>query len=132
MDLYSLFNKNLQVSHWIDIDHFVPKSAGGPGNIIENLVPVGLSLNRYKGNSIPTGLFKVASEMNDLKKYCKKYFFKKEQGFLKQTKYPEAFKNACKINEKVKSFHIDDAKEFYKKVMSNHHPEYVRIINSFS
>ena len=27
---------------------------------------------------------------------------------------------------------IDDAKEFYKKVMSKHHPEYVRIINSFS
>ena len=36
----------------------------------------------------------------------------------------------CSFAQRRKN--IDDAKEFYKKVMSKHHPEYVRIINSFS
>ena len=62
MDLYSFFNKNYSISHWIDIDHFVPQSAGGPGNIIENLVPIGFSLNRYKSDSIPKGFFVTAKK----------------------------------------------------------------------
>ena len=35
LDLYSLFNKKCKLSTWIDIDHFVPQSIGGPGNIPE-------------------------------------------------------------------------------------------------
>ena len=48
---------------FVDIDHFVPKSIGGPGNIEENLHLVGLSINRRKSDQIPAGLFIVAKEM---------------------------------------------------------------------
>lgn len=44
----------------LDIDHFVPRSLNGPGNIEENLVPLDLAANRGKGNKVPTGLFIVA------------------------------------------------------------------------
>ena len=131
MDLYSLFNKKYRVQHWIDIDHFVPKSSGGPGNIIENLIPVGLSLNRYKSNSIPTGLFKVARDMKGLKKFCKKEFVAKHPGFLRQNKYPQSLDNAKRINDIVAELPIDEAKEFYRNVMQKHHPEYVKILESF-
>ena len=30
MDLYSLFNQKYNISTWIDIDHFIPKSVCGP------------------------------------------------------------------------------------------------------
>ena len=60
LKIYSFFNQNYSIGHLIDVDHFVPKSAGGPGNIIENLVPIGLSLNRYKSDSIPRSFFEVA------------------------------------------------------------------------
>lgn len=50
-------------SHLIDIDHHVPKSVGGPGNIEENLVPIGLGLNRYKSDRIPSGLFRHAKTL---------------------------------------------------------------------
>ena len=63
LKIYSFFNQNYSIGHLIDVDHFVPKSAGGPGNIIENLVPIGLSLNRYKSDSIPRSFFEVA--LND-------------------------------------------------------------------
>jgi len=44
----------------LDVDHFVPRSLNGPGNIEENLVPLDLAANRGKGNKVPTGLFIVA------------------------------------------------------------------------
>ena len=131
MELYNLFNAKMQVSHWIDIDHFVPKSSGGPGNIIENLVPVGFSLNRYKSNSIPTGLFKVASEMPSLKKFCKEEFVEGHPGFLRKKRYPTAYDNAKRINDIVAELPIDEAKEFYRNVMQKHHPGYVKILESF-
>ena len=40
--------KIISKNHIIDIDHFVPKSIGGPGNIIENLIPISASINRNK------------------------------------------------------------------------------------
>lgn len=133
MDIYSLFNQKLRIGHWIDIDHFVPKSAGGPGNIIENLVPIGLGLNRYKSNSIPKGLFVVANkEYPRLKKFCLKSFLSTKKNFLRRTSFPDALDKAQKMNQYIKKhFTIDECKMFYKKVMALHHPEYVKIIESF-
>jgi hypothetical protein len=51
-------------SHIIDIDHHVPKSLGGPGNIEENLVPLSIFQNRTKSNSVPSRLFFHAKEFN--------------------------------------------------------------------
>jgi hypothetical protein len=57
--LYQTFNLHGQ-QYYIDIDHFVPKSVGGPGNIEENLVPVGLNINRRMSNDVPSAVFSVA------------------------------------------------------------------------
>ena len=133
MDIYSLFNQKLRIQHWIDIDHFVPKSAGGPGNIIENLVPMGLGLNRYKSNSIPKGLFEVANkDYPHLKKFCLKSFLSSNKDFLRRTSFPDALDKAQKMNQYIKkNFTINECKVFYKKVMAIHYPEYVKIIESF-
>ncbi len=129
LELYNLFNTKMTVSHWIDIDHFVPMSSGGPGNIIENLVPVGFSLNRYKSDSIPTGLFKIASEIPSLKKFCKKVFLERHPGYLRKKNYSSAFDNAQKINDLIKKLKIEEAKEIYIRILKEHHPEYVEIIS---
>ncbi len=128
LDIYSLFNTNLKISHIIDIDHFVPKSLLGPGNIFENLVPIGLSLNRYKSNSIPSGFFQVANSYESLKSFVK-VKYKDKLGFIRGDK--NAMAQAMKINEEILEWPINEAKEFYKKVLEKHHPEYVEIIDEF-
>ena len=128
LDIYSLFNTNLKISHIIDIDHFVPKSLGGPGNVIENLVPIGLSLNRYKSNSIPSGFFQVANSYESLKSFVK-VKYKDKLGYIRGDKNAEA--QAEKINQEILEWPINEAKEFYKKVLEKHHPEYVKIIDEF-
>jgi len=60
--LWSYFTKRKGIGHIVDIDHFVPKSVGAPGNIVENLVPIGFSLNRYKSDSIPKGFFEESQD----------------------------------------------------------------------
>lgn len=62
----SLFHKYKLTSetHIIDIDHHVPKSLEGPGNIEENLVPLSIFQNRSKSDAIPSRLFYHAKEFN--------------------------------------------------------------------
>jgi len=130
-DLYSLFNKKYAVQHWIDIDHFVPKSTSGPGNIIENLVPVGLSLNRYKSNSVPKGLFVMAKKYPELSEFVHKGFLKNDDQYLRKTKYRDVIDSARKINDFIRSnWNIAKAKQFYKSVLNEHLHEYVSIIES--
>ena len=128
LDIYSLFNTNLKISHIIDIDHFVPKSLFGPGNIIENLVPIGLSLNRYKSNSIPSGFFQVANSYKSLKSLVKVKHIDKSN-FIRGDKSAE--EQAKKINQQILEWPIEEAKGFYKQVLKKHHPEYVEIISKF-
>jgi hypothetical protein len=62
----SLFHKyKLQgKEHLIDIDHHVPKSLNGPGNIEENLVPLSVFQNRSKSDSVPSKLFSYGKDFN--------------------------------------------------------------------
>lgn len=125
LELYSLFNKKAGLGAWIDVDHFVPKSVGGPGNIAENLVPVGFSLNRYKGNAIPKGLFIVANEFDPLSKFMRSVFLTSKADFLNTAEAKEA---ARKIGDVVNSWPIKDAREFYLNVMRHHHPNYSALL----
>lgn len=131
LDLYSLFNEKHKVSTWIDIDHFVPKSLGGPGNIPENLVPVGFSLNRYKGNSVPSGLFVVANQYPVLKTYVKQEYLSERPQYLRGAEAKSlAEKITNEINDPAK-FSIQEARDFYKSVLRHHHEAYVEVINNF-
>jgi hypothetical protein len=134
LKIYSFFNQNYSIGHLIDIDHFVPKSAGGPGNIIENLVPIGLSLNRYKSDSIPRSFFEVAlnsdfkinfkvfeKEISKLLKNNEKFFLKKD--------YPNSIHLARQMNAQVSKWKkMDEIKKFYFEVNKKFNPEYVELI----
>lgn len=128
--LYSFFNQKHNISAWIDIDHFVPKSIGGPGNIIENLVPVGFSLNRYKSNSVPKGVFEVSCNYAELKPYVKKeYISKKQSMFLRTNQSKEDAKKIISIvNSWEGSDGLDKLKIFYGNILKYHHPEYFKMI----
>ncbi len=131
LKVYSFFNRNHAISHLIDIDHFVPKSVGGPGNIIENLVPIGLSLNRYKNDSIPRSFFTVAAQDEYLPALCvcKKDLEKileSKDDFINSKRHPEAKKMALSINAALKTWDISDAKQFYLRVSELFNPNYVQ------
>ncbi len=127
LDLYSLFNNHCNLSTWIDVDHFVPKSIGGPGNIMENLVPVGFSLNRYKSDAIPKGLFLVAKRVDSLKSYVDNQYVSSSDTFIRSSHAKDAAK---KIVDLVNSWPIGETRKFYLDVMHVHHPEYTSIIQS--
>jgi hypothetical protein len=133
MDLYSFFNKNYSISHWIDIDHFVPQSAGGPGNIIENLVPIGFSLNRYKSDSIPKGFFVTAKKHKEFNNKIDKKWINSEDEFLKNKDYPNSKQQCFEINEIIiNEWPIEKSKKFYRDVLNFHDTKYVEIIDSFN
>jgi len=131
LKIYSFFNRNHAISHLIDIDHFVPKSVGGPGNIIENLVPIGFSLNRYKNDSIPRSFFVVASK----DEYISKLSISKKEldgviaikdDFISSKRHPEAKKIALSINTSILKWNINDARYFYLQVSQIYNPQYVK------
>ena len=132
MDLYSLFNQKYNISTWIDIDHFIPKSVGGPGNIAENLVPVGFSLNRYKSNAIPKGLFYHANKNKELIKYVKKEYLKENTpNYISKKDFKSSNEDARKIIDLVKKMSYNDSILFFKNVMGYHHPKYIKLIEEF-
>lgn len=129
LDIYGFFNTNLAVQHFIDIDHFVPKSAGGPGNIVENLVPIGLGLNRYKSNSIPRGFFVEAAKHAELNALVNSKFTTHKSDFIADK---EAIHDALFINKKIADWKdIDEIRAFYRAVLSHHFVDYVRILDDY-
>ena len=75
---YTLFEKfklHPESIHIIDVDHVVPKSVGGPGNIEENLIPISSSVNRTKGDKVPKALFNIAKKYQDLLGLKKEDFY---------------------------------------------------------
>lgn len=133
MDIYAYVNKHYSAQHWIDIDHFVPQSVGGPGNIIENLVPIGLSINRYKSNAIPRGLFEEADK-RELKKMVKPNYLKlKASYFITKNDHPDYLKDATNIVNYVKNnYTFIEIRSFYKEVLRRHFPAYVNVIEQFN
>jgi len=129
-ELHALFNKEINVSHWIDIDHLVPKSVGGPGNIIENLVPISFSLNRYKSNSIPVNFFQVAIQELDLNFTTDiEELISANDNLINIRRNSVVYDEAKRINSEVWNRGIEFARYFYGKIMQNNYPEYFRIIN---
>ena len=104
---------------------------GGPGNIIENLVPIGFSLNRYKNDSIPKSFFIVATreEYQPKLSATKKDIVKLaglQDDFISTRKYPEAKKIALSINASIQKWNISDARQFYLEVSQTFNPHYVQ------
>ena len=106
-----------------DIDHFVPKKWGGPGNIIENLIPLNFSTNRNKSDKIPSGLFYVASSNKKiLNKIESKYFkekYHKKDGFLSELEAKDDAKRITNAIKEILSF--DEIKTFYNDVRKFHY-----------
>jgi hypothetical protein len=108
-----------------DIDHFVPKSVGGPGNIEENLIPLHFSVNRNKSDAIPSGLFQIASQIEEITSKIKNSYLSKK--YYDQTQYfkeIEAKTVAKQITAIVNKWELDKAKSFYLAVRDFHHKSY--------
>tara|TARA_X000000368_G_scaffold226162_1_gene178491 strand:+ start:287 stop:1198 length:912 start_codon:yes stop_codon:yes gene_type:complete len=105
-----------------DIDHFVPKKWGGPGNIIENLIPLNLSTNRNKSDKIPSGLFYVASSNKKISNKIESKYFKekyhKKDSFLKELEAKDDAKRITNAVKEILSF--DEIKTFYNDVRKFH------------
>jgi hypothetical protein len=99
----------------IDVDHFVPKSVGGPGNIIENLIPLGHVMNIVKSNSIPSFLFSYGKEFNiNIPKDL-------NWGVNIYHKSPVAIEIARQIVSQI-NLNFHSAKEIYLDIKKSHFP----------
>lgn len=114
-----------------DIDHFVPKNWGGPGNIIENLIPLNLSTNRNKSDKIPSGLFYVANSNKKISnkiesKYFKEKYHKKEC-FMKELDAKDDAKKITNLVKEILTF--EEIKTFYNDIRKFHFPGIEKILN---
>lgn len=138
LKIVSFFNQDRSIGHLIDIDHFIPKSVGGPGNIIENLVPVGFSLNRYKSDSIPRSFFEVALE-NEFKDNFKDFHkeitnvLKDKSQFIRKSKSPKSNELARQINDTISNWSdMKKIRKFYREVNKKFNPDYVNLMDRIS
>lgn len=141
MDIYAYVNRSYSVQHFIDIDHLVPRSVNGPGNIIENLVPIGLGINRYKSDDVPIGFFLVAKEYGLSKMFNENYIKdinklyitrKKKDDSDNEQKDGKFLEEARDIIEYVKNkYSVEDVKRFFRKILEYHYPEYAKTISDF-
>jgi hypothetical protein len=109
-----------------DIDHFVPKSIGGPGNIVENLQPIGSSLNRIKSDSIPSAIFDVAYDLGYTEEIGLKFKKNPNLNFLNDNKVKN---DATKIITHVNSLDINAIRFFYREVRRRHRPAIDELLN---
>lgn len=135
--IHSFFNQNSKIGHLIDIDHFVPKSAGGPGNIIENLVPVGFSLNRYKSNLIPKSFFVIASRSHyvahfrDFEKEIA-LVLKVEKQFISKKDFSGVIELTRSLNGVIASWtNFEETRKFYFEVNKSFNPDFTELIQNF-
>lgn len=115
-EVYHIFKIQMQEEHIIDIDHVVPASLGGPGNIIENLIPISASINRRKSNRVPSKLFDLSKKFGlkiptNLNISHNRFYSEKELKDL-----------ARKIIEKINQQSIDEIRKDYQEVRSFHFP----------
>ena len=98
-------------------------------------MPIGLSLNRYKSDSIPRSFFEVA--LNDDFKTNFKVFekeilklLKNNEKFIRKKDYPNSIDLAREMNAVVSEWKkMDEIKNFYFEVNKKFNPEYVELIH---
>ncbi|MEN8123179.1 MAG: hypothetical protein ABFS35_22770, partial [Bacteroidota bacterium] len=132
--IHSLVNRNDTSNYWYDIDHLVPKSVGGPGNIIENLAPIGFSLNRYKNNSIPIEFLLVSKKLLGWRfdGEIEEIITNNNQNLVKLNSSKNLYTHCTQINEKVQSKDFEEAKKFYFEVLRLKYPELSKIYKKHS
>jgi hypothetical protein len=108
-----------------DIDHFVPQSVGGPGSIEENLIPLSFSVNRWKSNRIPSGLFYFATYFEEVKSINSKFLNKSMCSHDIFYSDNDAIKDAKLIISIINSLDLMRIRSFYKSVRSFHFPNYI-------
>jgi hypothetical protein len=115
-EVYHVFKIKMKGEHSIDIDHVVPASLGGPGNLIENLIPIAASINRRKSNRVPSKIFDLAKKFGisipaKVKVSHERFYADKA---LKDC--------ARKIIEKINQQSLEEIKEDYQQIRSFHFP----------
>jgi hypothetical protein len=123
LKLYYSMSLNVD-KNYIDIDHFVPKSIGGPGNIEENLHLVSSSINRRKSDSLPVGLYVAAKEFNicvaglaDVYLSAQILLHQKSKLFFSDSEHRRVARD---IVNTVNSLEIIEVRKFYQRVKELH------------
>lgn len=117
-EVYHKYKINIKV-HILDIDHLVPKSLGGPGNIIENLIPISASINRRKSNSVPSKLYDFGGKFGIS---IPKHIELRHDLFYSKAK---ELSIAKRIIQKINSQEITKVKEDYNSIKAFHFPSSV-------
>jgi hypothetical protein len=115
--------KIVSTDHIIDIDHFVPRSICGPGNIIENLIPISASINRSKSNHIPSKLLDLAPEFG---------FPRPKNLVVSHDKFysdRDSLSLGKKIVEKINKQPVADLRSTYRTIRDFHFPYLSNIKN---
>jgi hypothetical protein len=115
--------KIVSTDHIIDIDHFVPRSIFGPGNIIENLIPISASINRRKSNHIPSKLLDLAPEFG---------FQRPKKLVVSHDKFysdRDSLSLGKKIVEKINRQPVADLRRTYRTIRDFHFPYLSNIRN---
>jgi hypothetical protein len=115
-EVYHLFKIQMGNEHIIDIDHVVPASLGGPGNIMENLIPISASINRRKSNRVPSKIFDLANKFDI--KVSKNLKISHELFYADK----ECKDIARKIIERINLQNLESIKEDYQIIRSFHFP----------
>ena len=129
LKLYIKFGLQLK-SHLYDIDHVVPRSLGGPGNIEENLYPLPSSINRKKSDAVPAGIFVVAAGNKDLadkasqitQKYIKRQLSYSPEDFIGNEDAKLAAKEIVAFYKILGM--IAQTKSFFNSVKLFHFPDF--------
>lgn len=140
--IHFIFNQKIKTSFFYDIDHLIPQSVGGAGNIPENLVPIQLGLNRFKKNSIPRGLFLYVIENTKeldylvksgnwvkLKKDCKLILKEDIEIFTSQNSKDLATQIITLIH-KIEDY--NEIRKVYAFVMNYHYPYYLKLLKKIN
>ena len=120
---------------YYDIDHFVPKSLGGPGNLEQNLRPLGAGANRHKGNKVPKGLFITATN-EKFQHIFPEHLIKKIKNskehmnlnlegnnFLSNPQDKDWAKTIINNLNKTPKLSLNEKREFYKMIKQKHNLE---------
>lgn len=99
------------------IDHIVPNASGGPGSILENLMPLVSTVNIVKSDVPDKGFFKIASEW-DLKTSISKEFLD-NFNVSKRNRYKKFVKA---ITKEIWGRNVKERKRFYWKVRGEIYP----------